>query len=191
MKEIGYIRVSSAGQNLDRQRKVMPKDVKLYEEKASGKSTDGRPVLKQCLDFLREDDHLYVASIDRMARSIVDLNKIVEELIAREVTVHFIKENLIFNKQESDALSKLSFNMLAAFAEFERALIKDRQADGIKAALARGVKFGAKPKLTPEQCNEIKTRADNGEPKTTLAKEYGVGRQALYAAIKRADPALS
>ena len=191
MKEIGYIRVSSAGQNLDRQRKVMPKDVKLYEEKASGKSTDGRPVLKQCLDFLREDDHLYVASIDRMARSIVDLNKIVEELIAREVTVHFIKENLIFNKQESDALSKLSFNMLAAFAEFERALIKDRQADGIKAALARGVKFGAKPKLTPEQCNEIKTRVNNGEPKTTLAKEYGVGRQALYAAIKRADPALS
>lgn len=179
---IAYIRVSSVDQSLDRQKREFEGMDKIFEEKASGKDTN-RPKLQECIQYLRAGDTLYVHSIDRLARNIVDLQSIVGMLNEKGVSVHFQKEGLTFTGQD-DAISKLRLSMMGAFAEFERSLIKERQLEGIKAAQEKGVKFGRTASLNEAQIMEIRKRIDTGEPKTALAKEYGVSRQTLYSALK-------
>ena len=163
--------------------------INFLKKSRAGKNINDRPVLKSCLEFLREDDTLVIASIDRAARSLRDLLDIVKSLNDRGVSVLFIKENLKFPPDGDDAMGELMLNLLGSIAQFERALIKERQLTGIKSAQKRGVQFGRKRKLTDEQCEEIRQRNDNGESKMALAEEYGVGRQAIYHAIKRAEEA--
>lgn len=177
-QQIGYIRVSTLLQNTARQLA----DVELnevFEDKASGKDTN-RPQLDACLKFLRKGDTLHVHSMDRLARNLDDLRRIVKELTGRGVAVKFEKESLTFTG-ESSPMANLLLNMLGAVAEFERALILERQREGIAIAKAAGVYRGRKPSLTPEKVVELRQRADAGEKKATLAREYGISRETVYS----------
>ncbi|KEQ19356.1 recombinase family protein [Endozoicomonas numazuensis] len=176
-QNVGYIRVSSIDQNTARQLDEIELDT-TFEDHCSGKNTN-RPQLKACLRHLRKGDHLHVHSIDRLARSLKDLQELVEELTNQGVTIQFHKENLTFSG-DSNPMHKLMFQMMGAFAEFERSMIRERQREGIAAARKQGRQIGAKPKLTQNQINEIKERLDEGEQKKALALEYGISRQTLY-----------
>lgn len=180
-QNVGYIRVSSIDQNTDRQLEGVELD-EVFTDKASGKDKN-RPALQACLKHLRKGDTLHVHSIDRLARNMSDLLSIVEDQTAKGVRVLFNKENLTFSDDESP-MDKLMLQMLGAFAEFERSMIRSRQREGIAAAQKRGVRIGAKPKLTSEQVAAIKLRASRGEHKAALAKEFGISRQTLYTALK-------
>jgi DNA invertase Pin-like site-specific DNA recombinase len=136
---IGYIRVSSSGQNTDRQLDGIELDIK-YEEKLSG-GTRNRPQLEECIKHIRKGDTLHVHSIDRLARNLRDLQEIVQQLTDKGATVKFHKENLIFSAT-NNAMDKLLLQVMGAFAEFERTLIKQRQREGMDAAIKAGVKLG-------------------------------------------------
>jgi DNA invertase Pin-like site-specific DNA recombinase len=182
---IGYIRVSSGSQNSERQLS----DIELnttFTDKASGKNTD-RPELTKCLTHLRSGDKLHVHSIDRLARNLKDLQEIVDTLKSKGVSVHFHKENLIFEASTSSPMQDLMFQMLGAFAQFERSLIKERQREGIAAAQARGQKLGAPSKLSLAQMNEIKNLAESsGADKSKIAKQFGISQPTLYKILAAA-----
>jgi len=179
--DVGYVRVSSFSQNTDRQLDEINLE-KIFEEKASAKDAK-RPILKECMDYLRAGDCLHVHSIDRLARNLIDLQNIVSNLNNKGVTVIFHKENLIFTGSNDNPMNKLMLQMMGAFAEFERALIKERQREGIAAAQKKGIKIGRKPVLSQDQVEEIRKRVEDGEGKSAIAKEYGVARQTLYSAL--------
>ena len=178
MSHVGYIRVSSVDQNTSRQLSETALD-KVFEDKASGKDTQ-RPQLTACLEYLREGDTLHIHSMDRLARNLDDLRKLVKGLIARGVAVRFEKESLTFTG-ESSPMANLLLSMLGAVAEFERALILERQREGIAVAKAAGAYKGRKPSLTQDKIEEMKRRALAGEKKTVLAKEFGVSRETVYS----------
>ena len=176
---IGYVRVSSGSQNSERQLSDLELDL-TFTDKASGKTTD-RPELAKCLTHLRSGDKLHVHSIDRLARNLKDLQEIVDKLKTKGVSVHFHKENLIFDASTSSPMQELMFQMLGAFAQFERTLIKERQREGIAAAQAKGQKLGAPAKLTPAQAMEIKGLANAiGADKSAIAKQFGISRPTMY-----------
>ena len=166
-KKIGYVRVSTFDQNADRQLDGITLDKK-FIDKVSGKSLN-RPELEALLSYVREDDTVIVHSMDRLARNLDDLRKLVKQLTDRNIKVQFIKENLIFTGEDS-AMSQLLLSVMGAFAEFERKIIKERQMEGIALAKQRGAYKGRKPSLSPEQVAELKMRSNNGESKTSLAK---------------------
>lgn len=176
-QQVGYVRVSSVGQNTQRQLDGIQLD-KVFEDKASGKDTS-RPGLAACLSHLREGDVLHVHSMDRLARSLDDLRRVVKELTARGVAVQFHKEGLQFTGEDGP-MSNLLLSMLGAVAEFERSLIRERQTEGIALAKAAGVYKGRKPALTPERGAELSARANAGESKAGLAREFGVSRETVY-----------
>ncbi|WP_340124480.1 recombinase family protein [Methylobacter svalbardensis] len=175
---VGYIRVSSGSQNTERQLADIALDA-TFTDKASGKNTD-RPELDKCFNHLRRGDTLHVHSIDRLARNLKDLQTLVDALKIKGVSVHFHKENLIFDASASSPMQELMFQMLGAFAQFERTLIKERQREGIAAAKARGQKLGAPPKLSLAQVAEIKDLALPGADKSAIAKQFGISRPTLY-----------
>jgi DNA invertase Pin-like site-specific DNA recombinase len=179
-KRVGYRRVSSIDQSTERQLEGIELD-KVFTDKASGKDTN-RPQLKAALEFLREGDLFLVHSMDRLARSVDDLRKIVLDLTKRGVHVQFVKENLTFTSEDS-AMSNLLLSLLGAVAEFERSMIRERQREGIALAKKAGVYKGRKPSLTAVQVAEIRKRVRAGEKKTRLATEYRISRQTLYTAV--------
>jgi DNA invertase Pin-like site-specific DNA recombinase len=132
-KQIGYVRVSTADQNTERQLEGLKLD-KVFTDKASGKDAN-RPALVEAIDYLRDGDTLTVHSMDRLARNTEDLLRLVREVTAKGATVEFLKEKLTFNGHADDAMSNLMLGMLASFAQFERALIRERQREGIAIAL--------------------------------------------------------
>ena len=148
-QRVGYIRVSTLDQNTERQLDGVALD-KCFEDKASGKDTK-RPGLQQAREFLREGDELIVHSIDRLARSLADLEGIVGELTGKGVAVRFIKEGLTFTGAGDDPMAVLMRQMLGSVAQFERAMIRERQREGIALAKAAGKYKGSKGKLTQEQ----------------------------------------
>jgi len=176
-ERVGYLRVSTADQNTERQLDGVPVD-RVFEDKASGRSTD-RPALAEALRFLRDGDTFVVHSMDRLARNVDDLRRIVRELTARGVRVEFLKEGLAFAGDDSP-MNNLLLTMLGAVAEFERSLILERQREGIALAKARGVYKGRKAKPTGEQAAELRARLAAGESATKLAAEYGISRQSVY-----------
>ena len=149
-KLVGYRRVSTVDQKTDRQLEDMELD-RVFEDKVSG-ATVKRPGLEQCLEYLREDDTLVVHSIDRLARSLGDLERMVQELNDRGVTIRFVKEGLVFGVGDESPMARLQLQMMGAFAQFERSLIKERQREGIAAAKAKGNSAGVPP------CPRIKCR---------------------------------
>ena len=138
---IGYIRVSSCGQRTDRQLEGIALD-RIFMDKTSGKDMD-RPEFQACLRTLQAGDMLHVHSIDRLTRSLQDLLVILEEMADRNITVKFYKENLIFSG-ESSPFQRLHLQIIGAVAEFERALIRERQREGIALAKQRGKYKGRK-----------------------------------------------
>ena len=183
-QRIGYVRVSSLDQNPERQLEQVQVD-RIFTDKASGKDTQ-RPELDNLLTFVREGDTVVVHSMDRLARNLDDLRRLVQQLATRGVRVEFVKECLTFTGEDSP-MANLMLSVMGAFAEFERTLIRERQKEGIALAKQRGVYRGRKNSLSPEQVAEMKQRAANGEPKAALAREFGVSRETIYQYIRAVD----
>lgn len=181
-KRIGYIRVSTSDQNIDRQLAELELD-RVFVDRASGKDSN-RPQLDALLSYVRDGDHVYVHSLDRLARNLMDLRRIVSDLVTRDITILFVTENLTFGPDQSSPMSTLLLNMLGAVAEFERSLIKERQREGIVIARARGAYRGRRPSLTSDQIAEIKQLVESGIPKAKLARQFHVSRETIYQAIK-------
>jgi DNA invertase Pin-like site-specific DNA recombinase len=185
---IGYVRVSSAEQNPDRQsigiREALGREPdRWFTDHASGAST-GRPALTALLAHVRDEDTVFVTSMDRLARSVVDLEQLVTRLTEEGVTVRFLKEGLTFRSTtHADPLAVFQLQILGAVAQLERALIRDRQREGIAAAKARGVYRGQRRRLTPAQIEAAAEQIRAGIPKTVLARRLGVARQTLYTAL--------
>ena len=180
-QKIGYVRVSSLEQNENRQLEGEKLD-RIFTDKASGKDTN-RPQLQELLQFVREGDTVFVHSMDRLARNLDDLRLLVKKLTDKGISIYFVKEGLTFNGEDSP-MSNLLLSVMGAFAEFERALIKERQREGIVLAKKKGVYKGRKQALRMEQITELKQRAVAGENKTALASEYKISRQTLYSYLK-------
>jgi DNA invertase Pin-like site-specific DNA recombinase len=176
-QHVGYIRVSTLDQNTARQLEGLQLD-QVFTDKLSGKDTK-RPMLQACIAYVRAGDTLHVHSIDRLARNAKDLLDLVEQLIAKGVTVRFEKNNLAFSCDNRDHMAKLQLTMLAAFAEFERELIKERQREGIAIAKAEG-KYQKAKKATPIILEEAKRRCANGETLSQVANALGLSRETLY-----------
>src|SRR5450631_860923 len=176
-KRIGYIRVSSIDQNTARQLDGVELD-KVFTDKASGKDTN-RPQLKAALDYLRDGDVLLVHSMDRLCRNIGDLLNTIQALSERGVAVEFVKESPIFTGNDS-AISKLMLTIMGGVAEFERAMIRERQLEGIAKAKQAGKYRGRQSTMTAAQVKAIRDRATAGENKSSLAREFGVTRQTIY-----------
>ncbi len=178
-QRVGYVRVSTLDQNTERQLEGVALD-RLFTDKASGKDTD-RPQLTAALEYVREGDTLVCHSMDRLARNVDDLRRIVRELTGRGVAVQFSKEVLTFTGEDSP-MANLLLTMLGAVAEFERSLIKERQREGITLAKAKGVYRGRKPAMTSEQIEALKVqdRERGGKNRAGLAKEHGISRETLY-----------
>lgn len=183
-QHVGYVRVSSILQNEERQLDGVSLD-RVFTDRASGRNTK-RPELRLCLDHLRLGDTLHVHSIDRLARSLRDLEDIVADLTGRGVSVRFHKEALFFEANgKTNPTTRLMLQLMGSFAEFERAIIRERQAEGIAIAKRKGVYKGRKRSLTDDQAAELKRRAEAGESKTLLAEEYGISRYSVYQYLKR------
>lgn len=174
---IAYIRVSSTDQNVARQQESLVAD-RVFTDYASGKDVE-RPQLQAALAYVRDGDTLVVHSMDRLARNTEDMLRLVRELTARQVCVEFVKEKLVFG-QKDDPMSTLMMTMLGGFAQFERALIRERQREGIAIAKSKGVYKGRKPSLTKEQVIILKQRVENKEPKAAIARDMGISRETLY-----------
>ena len=174
---IGYIRVSSVMQNTVRQLEGITTDM-TFEDKVSGKDTN-RPQLTAMMLHARKGDTVVVHSMDRLARNLDDLRRIVKELTAKGVVVQFVKEGLTFTGEDSP-MSNLLLSMLGAVAEFERSMISERQKEGVQIAKANGAYKGRKQEMTADRINEIKNRVAVGEPKAQIAKDMGISRDTLY-----------
>jgi DNA invertase Pin-like site-specific DNA recombinase len=184
-KRIGYIRVSTAEQNPDRQLEGISLDKKFIDY-ASG-STIARPQLELMLDYAREDDVVIVHSMDRLARNLRDLKNLVEGLVYRKIHVHFLKENLKFTNENS-SMSNLMLNLMGSFAEFEYAFIKERQREGIEIAKRRGKYKGRPKKLDCEGIKNLWREIETTrKSKVQIAEEMGISRRTLYKYVKNAQ----
>ena len=184
-KRIGYVRVSSADQNDARQLDGVTLD-KIFTDKASGKDTN-RPQLKAMREFVREGDVIFVHSMDRLSRSLSDLQSVVEDLTGDGVTVTFVKESLTFEPPSTGAdahktaYSTLMLQLLGAVGQFERALIKERQREGIAIAKANNLYKGRKPKLDKAGVENLQRMVTDNVSKVDIAKKLGISRASVYA----------
>ncbi len=183
-QRIGYIRVSTLDQNPDRQLEGAQVS-KVFTDKASGKDTQ-RPQLDALLGYVREGDTLVVHSMDRLARNLDDLRRLVQQLTGCGVRIEFIKEGLTFTGEDSP-MANLLLSVMGAFAEFERELIRERQREGIALAKQRGAYRGRKRALSSTQVAELRRRAEAREPKAALAREFGISRATLYEYLRTGE----
>lgn len=177
---IAYARVSTLDQNLARQEaafKGFGHVDRIFSDKASGKDTAGRAGLQECLDYVRSGDTLIVASMDRLARSLPDLLKIVHDLSAKGVTVRFLKEGLTF---DGSAHADFLLGIFGSVAQFERALIRERQQEGIEIAKTEGKYKGRAPKLNEEQQGTVRQLKAEGVTVAEISRRFNISRQAIY-----------
>ena len=179
-KTIGYIRVSTLEQNPERQLEGLKLD-RVYTDKASGKDIN-RPQLEDLLDYVRDGDLVKVHSMDRLARNLIDLRRLVQIITQKGARIEFIKENLLFSGEDSP-IATLLLSVTGAFAEFERSLIRERQREGIELAKARGVYRGRKTKLSSEQIEKVRSQVSMGTPKAKVARDMGISRATLYGVL--------
>lgn len=175
-KIIGYARVSTSGQDLDVQRQLL-NDAgcdKLFVEKASGSSQEGRIELANALDYVREGDTFVVTRLDRLARSMSDLRDIIDRLTDKQVAFKALQQGAI---DTSSSGGRLMLNMLAAFAEFETDLRRERQREGIEKAKAAGVYRGRKKSIDEA---EVRRLLNEGTGPSEVAKRLGIGRASVY-----------
>jgi DNA invertase Pin-like site-specific DNA recombinase len=176
-QRIGYVRVSTLDQNTERQLEGI-EVAKTFTDKASGKDTK-RPQLEALMGFVREGDTVVVHSMDRLARNLDDLRRVVQTLTGRGVCIEFVKEHLSFTGEDSP-MASLMLSVMGAFAEFERALIHERQREGIALAKQRGAYKGRKKSLSQAARSEVQQRLAAGASKAQVAREFGISRQTLY-----------
>ncbi len=176
MSVIGYARVSTTGQSLDIQREQLLAAgcERVFEEKMSGTTTEGRERLEEALRYVREGDVFTICRLDRLARSMIDLRKIVDELTAKGVGFRVLQQGAI-DTTRSDG--RLLLNILASFAEFETDIRKERQADGIEKAKSKGVYKGRKRSISAASIAELEGA---GLGPTAIAKRLGIGRASVY-----------
>ena len=177
MAIVAYLRVSTTGQSLEVQQKSVEEFGvdKIFQEKISG-TTQNRQQLKECLQYVREGDTLVITKLDRLARSVSHLHQIVDQLTERGVGFKVLQQNIDTTTKEG----RLMFSMLAALAEFENSLRSERCEEGRRLAMSRGVKFGAKRKLTDEQVDEMREKRANGILIKELASQYGISNASVY-----------
>lgn len=183
MANVGYARVSSVGQTLDVQLDKLIHCDKIFQEKRSG-AAGKRPRLESCLEYVREGDTLVVTRLDRLARSTLHLCQIAAELERKQVNLQVLDQNI----DTSDATGRLLFNMLGAIAQFETEIRAERQMDGIRKAKERGVKFGKRKKLSPEQVAELQSRREQGVLIKTLMKDYDLSKASIYRYLSETAP---
>lgn len=174
---VGYVRVSTVDQNTERQLADVTVE-RVFEDKASGKDVK-RPALTEALRFVRDGDTLVVHSMDRLARNVEDLRRLVRELTGRGVAVEFVKEHLTFTGDDS-AMSNLLLTMLGAVAEFERSMMLERQREGITIAKAKGAYKGREVALTAEEAASLRQDLAAGGKPAALARKYGISRSSVY-----------
>jgi DNA invertase Pin-like site-specific DNA recombinase len=177
MAVVAYIRVSSTGQSLEVQRQLMDEFGvdKVFAEKVSG-TTQNRPRLQECLQYVREGDTLVITKLDRLARSVSHLHQIVDDLTSRGVGFKVLQQNIDTTTKEG----RLMFSVLGALAQFENELRKERCEEGRLAAVSRGVRFGAPKKLTDDQVVEMRQKRENGVLIKDLMSEYGLSKASVY-----------
>lgn len=181
MAQFGYVRVSSDDQNTDRQLSELSLD-RLFVDHASGKDTK-RPELQNLLTHLRAGDVVYVHSMDRLARNLQDLLKLVEEITAKKANLVFVKENLTFKPdRDTSPMSMLLLQLLGAVAQFERSLIRERQREGITKAKTRGVYKGRTP-VPEDKLKEGLRLFQTGTSVVKAASYVGIGKSTLYKYI--------
>ena len=174
---VGYARVSTAGQKLDLQLERLADCDRTFHEKVSGKSAKNRPELNNALDFVRDGDVFVVTKLDRLARSVIDFANIVQKLEVKNVDLVVLDQGI----DTTSIYGRLQFNILAAIGEFERGIIRERSYEGRLRALARGVKFGARPKLTKAELAQLVDDYETpGCSKTEIAEHYGISRSSVY-----------
>lgn len=179
---VGYARVSAVDQNVSRQVKALEVECdKIFVEKVSAAKTSNRPQFQEMLRYLREGDVLQVTSADRLARSTRDLLDIVQSLKDRGVQVEFL-DNPALNTDTPQG--EFMLTILAAVAQLERSIIRERQAEGIAIAKAKG-KYDRAPKLNPEQAREVRRLDALGVPKTAIARKMGCSRHTIYSVLDR------
>lgn len=179
MATYGYARVSTADQDLSIQSAALKAAgcTVIRAEKASGSSLNGRSELTTLLEFLRPGDTLAVTRIDRLARSLRDLQNLVHELRAKGAHLKATEQPI----DTSSAAGKAFLDMLGVFAEFETNLRRERQMEGIAAAKDRGVYKGRKPDIDPEKVRALQAE---GLGATEIAKRLGIGRASVYRLLK-------
>jgi DNA invertase Pin-like site-specific DNA recombinase len=178
MSVYGYARVSSEGQDLEIQVEALKKagcEI-VRSEKVSGTSKEGRSELQNIMDFVRSGDTLVVTRIDRLARSVKDLQEIVYELRSKGVSLKATEQPI----DTGTPAGKAFLDMLGVFAEFETSLRKERQMEGIAKAKGRGVYKGRKPSIDVDAVSELR---DKGLGATAIAKELGIGRASVYRVL--------
>jgi DNA invertase Pin-like site-specific DNA recombinase len=180
-QRVGYVRVSTVDQHTDRQLDGIDVD-RTFTDHVSGKNLH-RPELVAMLRFVRDGDTVIVHSMDRLARNLDDLRSTVRGLTQRGVGVHFVKEQLTFTGDDT-AVATLLLSVMGAFAEFERALIKERQREGIALAKGRGAYRGRRKALTDADAQRLRAEAATGTPKAELAREFGISRETVYQYLR-------
>ncbi len=181
---IGYARVSSKDQNLDRQLEAFRKEgvEKVFQEKISGKTREGREALKEAIAFARDGDTFIVLSLDRLARSLHDLLTITEELQKKGVFLKSIKENIDL----SGPGGRLMFSVFGAFAEFERSLIAERRTQGIEIAKSKGKRFGRPAIQKPKNWDIVISQWKSGDISAVKAMEVvGMSKASFYRLVKK------
>lgn len=181
-QRVGYTRISTTDQNPARQLADVDLD-KLFADESSGAHT-ARPALAECLRYVREGDELVVHSMDRLARNLADLRRMVTELTDRGVTVTFHTERLTFGAV-ANPMNTLLLSVIGAVAEFERSLIRERQREGIAAAKQRGVYKGRKPAMTPQRARMLREQFAAGRSARDLAIDFQVSPETIYRYLRK------
>jgi DNA invertase Pin-like site-specific DNA recombinase len=182
-QQVGYVRIPVTGSEAPTAQLEGIRVDRTFVDEASVASSE-RPQLQEALRYLREGDTLIVDSMDRLARNLADLLRVIEGLIGRGVSVRFVKEAQAYTPERSGEASNDMLQMLRAVAQFERALTRERQREGIAIAKQMPGKYkGRAPALTTEQIQELRSRdaARGGKGRAALAREFGISRQTLYS----------
>ena len=180
--KVGYARVSSIGQNLDAQIDSLKRYgcEKIFQEKVSGTSTEGRDELKRCLEFVREKDEFVVTMVDRCSRSVLDLQMIVKELTDKGVDLTATEQPV----STKDATSRCFLDMLSVFSSFETNLRRERQLAGIKIAKEKGKFKGRVAKIDAKQIKRLK---DEGLGASEIARQMNIERTSVYRLLKKVE----
>ncbi len=179
--KIGYARVSSTGQSLELQVKALEGAgcEKIFSEKVSG-AKNNRKEFSAMMEFAREGDQIVVTKLDRLSRSSVELQNTAKTLENKKIDLRVLKQDL----DTSTPSGKLLFNMIGIVAEFEREMINERAAEGRKAAMEKGVKFGRKKALKSSDIILMEAMASEGTAKNEIAQRFGVSRSTVYRALE-------
>ena len=178
---IGYRCVSSLDQALDCQE--LESAERIFEDKESGAKRD-RPALSAMINYIRNGDTVIVHSIDRLARDLRDLQDIIEKINVKGAAISFQTEGLTFKADKADPIATLQLQMMGAFAQFERAIIRKRQAEGIAKAKNRGVYKGRKQSIDAEKVRRLH---EEGYGASEIARAMDVGRASVYRLLRASE----